>query len=221
MAAFGAIWDLDGTLVDTERNHYKAWRALLAEHGRDLDYETFRPTFGRRNDDVLTDHFGFDPSANSIADLSEQKEELFQASIEREGVRFLPGALDLVSHFSTMSVPQAIASSAPLGNIELILRVSGIASHFAVLVSSEEVKHGKPAPDIFLKAADHLELPAARCVVLEDSPAGVQGGQAAGCRVVAIEAAFPAAALSAADVVVDTFVDALWPEDRWLGFVIG
>jgi beta-phosphoglucomutase len=218
-APFGAIWDLDGTLVDTEKNHFEAWRRLLAEHGQGLDYEKFRPTFGRRNDDVLVDHFGFDPARISIGDLSERKEEFFRASVEADGVQFLPGALELVQHLSRMSAPQAIASSAPPGNIDLLLRVTGLAGEFAAVVSSEEVVRGKPAPDVFLKAAESLQLPPEECVVLEDAPAGVTAGKAANCRVIAIAATFSAGSLGAADVVVETFADVLWPESRWLDFL--
>ena len=219
MALIGAIWDLDGTLVDTEQNHYHAWRTLLAEHGKDLSYDTFRPTFGLRNDDVLVHHFGFHAEVDPIAELSDRKEEFFRASVESDGVAFLPGAVELVQHFAHISVPQAIASSAPPGNIDLILRVTGLMAHFAAVVSSEEVTRGKPAPDIFLKASEHLELPAGRCVILEDAPAGVQAGRAAGSRVVAITAAFSAEALAGADLVVTSFTEVLWPEDRWLNFL--
>ncbi len=67
MTPFGAVWDLDGTLVDTEANHYAAWRTLLREHARDLTYDEFRPTFGLRNDDVLLHHLGFKGDASHIA----------------------------------------------------------------------------------------------------------------------------------------------------------
>lgn len=219
MASFGAIWDLDGTLVDTERNHYEAWRRLLADHGKSLDYEIFRPTFGLRNDDVLVDHFGFDPTSDSIDQLSERKEEFFRASVEADGVRFLPGALDLVHHLSGMSAPQAIASSAPPGNIDLILRVAGLTGEFAAIVSSEEVRHGKPAPDIFLKAAERIRLSPESCVILEDAPAGVRAGKAAGSRVIAIVAAFSSESLAAADLVVTSFMEVLWPRQRWKEFL--
>ena len=66
---FGAVWDLDGTLVDTALNHYTAWHALLREHGRDLTYDEFRPTFGLRNDDILVHHLGFEPDPARIASL--------------------------------------------------------------------------------------------------------------------------------------------------------
>jgi len=216
---FGAVWDLDGTLVDTEANHFAGWQGLMRAHGRELTYQQFLPTFGRRNEDVLRDFLGFDESPQHLAVLGARKEELFCASLERDGVRMQPGARALVEHFRALGVPQVIASSAPPSNIALIVRLMGLGDRFAALVSGEEVAHGKPAPDIVLRAAERLSLPAARTVVLEDAPAGVAAGKAAGSRVVALVAGFPAESLIAADLLVRSFEEALWPLDRWESFV--
>lgn len=216
---FGVSWDLDGTLVDTQMNHYVAWRALMQKHGRNLTHDEFLPTFGRGNDDVLMNDLDFSGDAEQIAMLSERKEELFRTSLERDGINALPGARELVEHLHTLGVRQAIASSAPPANIDLMLRLLGLRDRFSVVVSGEEVTLGKPAPDIFLRAAARLMLPAARIVVLEDAPAGVAAGKAAGSHVIAIVAAFTAESLSAADLIVHSFADVLWPSERWEAFV--
>src|SRR5207302_925587 len=107
-----------------------------------------------------------------------------------EGVRTQPGARELVEHLHALGARQAIASSAPPANIDLMVQLLGLP--FDAVVSGEEVARGKPAPDIFLRAAERLDLPPARVVVLEDAPAGVEAGKAAGSRVIAIAATFPA-----------------------------
>jgi beta-phosphoglucomutase len=216
---FGAVWDLDGTLVDTEMNHFAAWRALLAEHGRALPYEQFQATFGLRNDDILVHHLGFEGDTGRIAALGERKEEFFRSSLEREGLQMQRGARRLVEHLHTLGARQAIATSAPPRNIEVMLNLLGLADSFGAVVSSEEVLHGKPAPDIVLRAAERLGLPADRVVVLEDAPAGVAAGKAAGSRVIAIAAAFSAEQLRAADLVVRSFEEVLWPLHGWETFV--
>lgn len=218
---FGIIWDLDGTLVDTELNHFRAWQALMRENGRDLTHEQFRPTFGLRNDDILIDHFGFDGDAAAIDALSERKEELFRASLHDDGVRAQRGAHELVLHLRALGATQAIASSAPPPNIALMLRMLDAHAHFDVIVSADEVVRGKPAPDIVLRAAEKLGLPPARCVVLEDAPAGVQAAKAAGSRAIAIIAAFPTTSLQAAgaDLIVSSFAEVLWPAEQWEGFL--
>ena len=216
---FGALWDLDGTLVDTEANHYAAWRVLVQEQGRDLSYAEFRPTFGLRNDDVLSRYLGFAGDAVTLAALSERKEELFRASLQRDGVKTQPGALDLIAHLRALGARQAVASSAPPANIALIVRLLGLEGSFDAVVSSEEVAHGKPAPDIFLRAAARIGVEPERAVVLEDAPAGVAAGKAAGCKVIALVAGFPADALSSADLIVRAFDEVLWPTDRWEEFL--
>jgi len=216
---FGCLWDLDGTLVDTEANHYAAWRALVREHGRDLSYEEFRPTFGLRNDDILARYLGFAGDTAHLARFSERKEELFRASLERDGVRTQPGALDLIAHLRALDARQAVASSAPPANIALIVRLLDLDDTFAAVVSGEEVARGKPAPDIFLRAAERIGLPSGRTVVLEDAPAGVAAGKAAGAKVIALLAGFPAEALSSADLIVRSFADVLWPAERWEQFL--
>jgi beta-phosphoglucomutase len=216
---FGAIWDLDGTLVDTAANHFSAWRALMQEQGRDLTYEQFQPTFGLRNDDVLTRHFGFSGDAARIAALGERKEVMFRASLERDGITLQPGAGALVQHLRALGARQAIASSAPPANIALMVRLLGFEDAFDAVVSSEEVTHGKPAPNIFLRAAERLDLPPARTVVLEDAIAGVQAGKAAGAKVIAIASTAPPEKLEAADLVMRSFEEVLWPEERWEEFL--
>ena len=181
----GAIWDLDGTIVDTQGHHFEAWRGLMRENGRALSFETFRPTFGLRNDDILINHFGF-PPGDSIAPLAARKEELFLDSLARDGVRLQPGVDDLARHLHLLGFRQAIASSAPAQNIDFMVNRIPIGPLFDCTVSTEEIQHGKPAPDIVFKAAECLALPADQCVVFEDAPAGIEAGKAAGCKVIAV-----------------------------------
>lgn len=218
---FGAIWDLDGTLVNTEQSHYEAWRALMQEQGRDLTLEQFRPTFGLRNDDVLSQHLGFDPARYQIGALGDRKELLFRELLESAGVQMQSGARRLVEHLHGLGARQAIASSAPPRNIAVIVRAMGLGDCFQAVLSSEEVERGKPAPDIVLKAAQQLGLPASRCVVLEDAPAGIAAGRAAGSKVIAIDGTFPPARLVQADLVVHSFEEVLWNAKRWDTFLGG
>jgi beta-phosphoglucomutase len=191
---------------------------LLREHGRDLTHEEFRPTFGLRNDDILVHHFGFDPGKYSITALGERKEELYRASLMNDGVHMQDGAQLLVEHFHRLGSQQAIASSAPPANIDLTMQLIGLRGYFHAVVSSEEVTRGKPAPDLVLRAAERLNLPPSRLVVLEDAPAGIEAGKAAGSRVIAIAATFPKESLSAADLTVSSFTEVMWPKERWEAF---
>lgn len=191
----------------------------MHEYGRDMTYEEFQPTFGLRNDDVLTVHLGFKKETHDITALGERKEELFRASLRADGIRAIPGARELVEHVHALGAPQAIASSAPSENIALMLDLLGVRTVFAAIVSAEEVARGKPAPDIVLRAAERLGVPPWRVVVLEDAPAGVAAGKAAGSKVIAITSTYTSTYLAQADLIVPSFVDVRWPATRWDEFL--
>jgi HAD superfamily hydrolase (TIGR01509 family) len=125
----------------------------------------------------------------------------------------IPGAADAVRRIAARW-PLAIASSSNAELIDTVLRAAGLHSLFQVTVSSEEVAHGKPAPDVYLEAAARLGVGPRRCTAIEDSQAGIRSAKAAGMWVVAIpNPHFPPddEALAQADVVLDS-IDQVWPE---------
>jgi beta-phosphoglucomutase len=216
----GVVWDLDGTLADTEQAHFRAWQALCREHGRSLTWEEFKPTFGLGNPDIL--HMLIAPSldAEEVEALSRHKEELFR---EETGglIAFMPGAQELVEHLQALNIPQAIGSSAPPNNIVFMLRALGLEQTFPVTVSRWQVANGKPFPDIFLRAAAGLKIDAPNCVVLEDAPAGVHAAHAGGMRCIVLASTWPETALAGADLIVRDFKEVLWPLDQWRQFAAG
>lgn len=199
------LWDLDGVLVDTARFHYLAYRRLMAELGRHLPEERFRPLFGLRNDAILRDLLGELP-AQRIRELARRKEEHFRRLVAGN-VRPLPGAAELVRLLRERGLPQAIVSSTPRPNIDLVLASLGLAEAFREIVAEEDVRRGKPDPEGFLLAARRLGVPPAGCVVLEDAPQGVAAARAAGMRCLAVATTRPRRALAQADLVVDRLDD--------------
>ncbi len=195
------LWDLDGVLVDSAQYHYEAFRQLMAENGRDFTEGDFQRTFGMRNDAILRQLLG-DLSPEREEQLALRKEELFRAGIAGR-VRPLPGAAELVERLRSARVPQAIVSSAPRANIDLIVRSLGMEGWFPVIVSGEDVKRGKPDPEGFLTAAERLGVPVDACVVLEDAPEGVAAARAAGMRCVGVATTRPREELAQADLVVE------------------
>jgi beta-phosphoglucomutase len=205
--AYGAIWDMDGTLVDTAELHFRAWEAVCRELGRDFSRADFAATFGRRNPEIFTALFGDRLSDAEAARWGDRKEELYRAAAGR-GVELLPGVRGLLEGLHRAGFRQAIGSSAPRANLELILRLTGIDGYFDAIIGMEETQRGKPDPQVFQVAAERLRVPAARCVVLEDAVAGVQAARAAGMKCVAVRFVghHPEAALrqAGADLVVDS-----------------
>ncbi|HEY8284908.1 MAG TPA: HAD family phosphatase [Chloroflexota bacterium] len=219
-AGIAVVWDLDGTLADTEQAHYTAWSALCREQGRDLTWDNFKPTFGLGNPDILHMLLGDDLDQETIDQLGDQKEALFRT--ETGGtIAAMPGARELAHHLHDLGIPQAIGTSAPPENIGFVLRALGLESLFPVTVSRYQVANGKPFPDIFLRAAADLGVPPRRCVVLEDAPAGVLAAKAGGMRAVALASTWPESALSGADLIVRDLGELIWPFDRWEAFVEG
>jgi beta-phosphoglucomutase len=181
-----AIWDVDGTLVDTAKQHFAAWLQLAREIGKPFTDDDFRETFGRRNPEIVRAVFDADASDAVVADLGGRKEEAYRVAIRRDGVSLLPGALDLLIGLGEYGWRQAIGSSAPRENLQLILDATGTRSKFDAIVSAEDTARGKPDPQVFVVAAEKLGMPPSRCVVFEDAVAGVQAAKAAGMKCIAV-----------------------------------
>jgi len=178
------IWDLDGVILDSADEHRRAWQRLAREEGIPMTDVDFWATFGKRNDDIFASLWGNLPPAQ-VKILSDRKELYFRELI-RESAAPLPGAIELMSELRDAHFDQALASSTPVENIDLIADVLGLKRYFSILVSGETVAKGKPAPDIFLKAAAVLHMHPSVCLVIEDAVAGVEAAHAAGMRCIAV-----------------------------------
>jgi beta-phosphoglucomutase len=203
----GIIWDLDGTLVDTSELHFHAWTALARELQRPLSRQAFEATFGRRNPEIIRDLFGHDLSDEEVNRLGDRKEELYRNEAQH-GTDLLPGARSLLQELQSNGFKQAIGSSAPRANIDLIMDLTRTKRYFSVVVSMEDTQRGKPDPQVFQIAAERLGVQAERCLVIEDAAAGVQAAKAGRMKCIAVRAAghHPEDSLrrAGADLVVET-----------------
>jgi len=172
---------LSSALAD---EHRQAWQRLAREEGVTFTDAGFWATFGKRNDDIIPAFWG-PLSPERIQALADRKESYFRELI-RENAVPLPGAMELMRGLHEAGFAQALASSTPIENIQLISKVLGLERYLSALVSGETVARGKPAPDIFLKAAEELHMHPSACVVIEDAVAGVQAAHAAGMRCIAV-----------------------------------
>lgn len=178
------IWDLDGVIIDSANEHRRAWQRLAREEGVSFTDADFWSTFGKRNDDIFA-LLWRTHSSEQAKILADRKERYFRELI-RETAAPLPGAMELMRGLHEAGFAQALASSTPIENIELIGEVLGLKRYLTILVSGETVPRGKPAPDIFLKAARDLGIEPEHCLVIEDAVAGVQAAHAAGMRCIAV-----------------------------------
>jgi beta-phosphoglucomutase family hydrolase len=184
--ARAVLWDLDGTIIDSIEYHWRAWRETLARENHPLTRAQFESTFGWRNDEILRQLFGRDISRGRIARISEAKEQNYRVQIAAGGIAPLPGVERWLKKLRRDSWRQAIASSAPPANIAVILKALNFAEHFDAVVSAEDIERGKPDPQIFLLAAEKLNVSPARSIVVEDAPAGIEGARRARMRSIGV-----------------------------------
>ena len=180
------LWDLDGTLVDSEEYHWQAWKETLEKAGIAITRQDFLSSFGQRNDAILAKWLGENAGAGKIERIGNDKEERYRELVRHEGLLPLPGAAEWVERLHHEGWRQAIASSAPRSNVETVLDALNMRAWFQAAVSAEDVREGKPAPDVFLTAAAHLGAEPRGCVVVEDARAGIQAAQRAGMRSIAV-----------------------------------
>ena len=204
----GVLWDLDGTLADSREFHWRAWHDTMARHGAEISEAQFNTSFGQRNDAILTRWLGDKATPEVIAQIGDEKEALYRTFVEVEGITPLPGAAEWVRRLHEAGWLQAIASSAPRANIEVMARVLGFSGVMRALVGAEDVRRGKPDPDVFLAAAARLTVPPERCVVVEDAAAGIEAARRAGMKSIGV-----GLDLKAADICVAMLTDL--PDDAF------
>ncbi|WP_405622551.1 HAD family hydrolase [Streptomyces sp. NBC_00076] len=180
------IFDLDGTLVDSEPNYYEAGRQVLSAYGVTdytwSDHERFVGISTLETVAVWKDRYGLRASAD---ELFAAKNRLY-LELARASTRVYPEMATFVELLASDGVPMAVASGSSPEAIEAVLAGTGLDAHLRTAVSADEVARGKPAPDVFLEAARRLDAAPARCVVLEDAAPGTLAAHAAGMRCVAV-----------------------------------
>ncbi|MBI4603931.1 MAG: HAD family phosphatase [Planctomycetes bacterium] len=201
--SLGVIFDMDGVLVDSAEAHYEAWRRLGREIGAEFPRSVFVSTFGMHNRQIIPLWLG-DSFPDEEGDRWSERKEAIYREVAAKTLKPLDGAVDLIQALAAGGFSLAVGSSGPKANVELVLDVLGVRDRFAALSTGDDVRHGKPNPEVFLKAAGKLCLPAPRCAVIEDAPQGVEAGLAAGSRVVAVATTRPAAELAGAHLVVES-----------------
>ena len=210
------LWDMDGTLLDSANYHWLSWREVLAKEGFDLTRERFLESFGRRNDATLRGYFGDEFPPSEVERISAIKEARYREMVRTQGVELLPGVAHWLQRLKVDGWRQALASSASLLNVVAILDGLRIADLFDATVSAEDVQTGKPDPEVFLVAAARVSAPAARCVVIEDAPAGIQAARLAGMRSIGV---LSSQLSLAADVVIRTLEEL--PDDTFDRLIAG
>ena len=207
MSYAAVVFDMDGVIADSEPVYYDAINVVLAPIGKRMTPELQRAVMGHgvaETWDVLQRELGLGGPLDALVQAYD-RELCRQLALVDET---LPGVRELIAALRERRLPVALASSSWPGWIDALLAGTRLAGAFDALVSAKEVAHGKPAPDIYLLAAERLGVAPERCVAIEDTPTGIAAAKAAGMLAIQVRAAstaFPP--LPAADLVLPTLRD--------------
>ena len=206
----GLIFDLDGVIIDSMPFHRRAWLRYLEVSGigtaDSLDF-----MHGQRNEEIVRGLLGPEADLQTIVAHGAAKEQMYREML-REGLgeHLVAGIAEWLEHAS--GAPIALATNAERANVDFVLDGGKLRAFFDAIVDGSQVERPKPAPDVYLRAAELLEIPPRNCIVFEDSPVGVAAAVAAGMRVVGVLT--HAAALDGIRFSIANFLDARL--DAWL-----
>lgn len=199
----GFLFDLDGVLLDSQELHWLSWQqACLQYPAFKMSYAEFLASFGQRNHSIISTLM---PHADEalIQKISSAKETWYR-SHGKEGFKLYPGAIEFLQALEKKKIPKAIASSTPQENLLEILRSTPLGHHFSHFVSAESVQRGKPYPDVFIAAAQSLQLDPGHCIAIEDAPDGLKAAKTAGCFTIALTTTHPKTALHHYDLIFES-----------------
>ena len=180
----GLIFDLDGVIVDSMPVHQRAWRQYLEAAGIDAG-ENLDFMHGQRNEEIVRGLLGPGADLETVVAHGAAKERLYREMLrERLRDHLVAWIGEWLEHVS--GAPIALATNAERANVDFVLDGGKLRPYFSVIVDGSEVAQPKPAPDVYLRAAELLKIPPRNCIVFEDSPIGVAAAVAAGMRVVGV-----------------------------------
>jgi beta-phosphoglucomutase len=203
------IFDLDGVLTDTAVHHYQSWKAIAAKFEYDLselDNEKLKGVSRAESLRLIMQWASVSLPQEEIPQLLQEKNDHYLLLINELGKNdILPGVLDFLTLIESHNCAKAVGSSSK--NAPFILEKLGLASRFAAVIDGNGVKNTKPDPEVFLNAAQQLQILPENCLVIEDAPSGIQAAKAAGMKVVGV-----GHNLTEADVCVSSLVGLGWDQ---------
>ncbi|MEG3440062.1 HAD-IA family hydrolase [Pannus brasiliensis CCIBt3594] len=183
------LFDMDGTIINNVPLHQQVWKEFTRLHGLNLSDEELSYAKGRKALEVVAHFFGEDLGHDEIARLTEERQILYRerlATANTEAVSQIAGVEAYLIGLGNLGVPRVLATDAPLANVEAVFRKFNFTPYFDALITSDRIQHGKPHPEIFLTAARQAGANPHRCLVAEDSAAGIAAAKAAGCACLAL-----------------------------------
>jgi beta-phosphoglucomutase family hydrolase len=192
---------MDGVLADTGPIHFESWKKLANEIGIYLTREFFNKTFGQQTFTITRKLVGPAYEDALVEDWGNHKEKYYREMV-KDKLKPLPGVINLIKSLKKNGFKLAVGSSGPRENVDLLLNSLKIVKYFNVVIAAEDVKIGKPAPDVFLIAAKRFKIKPENCIVIEDAPVGIEAAKNAKMKVIALTTTHAKEELVTADIIV-------------------
>ena len=205
------IFDMDGTLVDSTKADYLAWEKLFTFYNKSLSYQEYLPMLGIKSAEIVRQYLPVKDDQDVEFALT-QKLVFFHEIISANGIEPVPYADLFLKHIKQLEIPVALATSSRRAKMEMVMEELNLLIYFDTVVTGGDVKNGKPAPDIFIKAAEKLGVSPQNCIVFEDAANGVKAAKNAFMKCVALSSTQSPEVLQEADLIINTFKDLSFPE---------
>jgi len=196
---------MDGTLIETTEADYLAWKRVFTDYHKELSFEDYFPLIGMKSAIVVQSRLSLDEEETKKA-LS-QKMKYFSEIVTEKGIQVVPYAIKFLKQLKAENLKIALATSSRQEKMNFVLQLTNLTSYFDIIVTGDLVQKSKPAPDIFLKAAEKLQLKPDDCLVVEDAANGVKAAKNAGMKCVAITTTHTEDLLQQADLVINSYED--------------
>lgn len=185
------LFDLDGTLIDSEICHYKCWNSLLALFGEHLEYDVYMKYYSgvalKVNAQKLIEEYRLDITLDEMA---EKREAMMLDTFEAEDIGQMPYADEIVTHFNQLNVPLVLVTSSSTAEVAVILKKIRIKNVFQHIITRDDVSHAKPHPEPYTRAVQLLGCKPQDCIVIEDTKTGIDSAKSAGITCIAVQPGF-------------------------------
>ncbi|MBR09876.1 MAG: haloacid dehalogenase [Rickettsiales bacterium] len=207
----GLIFDMDGVIVENHQYHYLAWQKIAAKHGITIDEEFYREKMnGRTLKKLMKVVFDREMSDEEAKSIGLEKEAIYR-DLYRDHRRPTIGLVRFLEEAKNKNIPMVVGTSAPKENVEFTLDDLDLRKYFVGVVDDSMVVHGKPDPEVYLKAADMINREPSNCIVFEDAVSGIEAGKAAGAKVIGLATSHSREELDA-ELIINNFSDLSWQQ---------
>jgi beta-phosphoglucomutase family hydrolase len=198
-----AIFDMDGTVIDSTESDYLAWKKILEDYKIELSFREYLNVLGAKGSEIVNRYLDLDTS--ETRHLLDQKEEYFKSLVNEKGLRSIQGVESLLNEIKGLNVKTSLATGAGKEKLDFIFQKVNLRNYFDVVITADDTKVGKPDPEVFLTAAIKLNTLPSDCVVFEDAKNGVKAAKNGGMKCVAIVTTHHPNELQEADLIIKSY----------------